>query len=142
MIRLRETKGFTLVETIIAVVLIAIALITMAAAFTNAASILQRSRHTLTAVGQLQKWVEFYRNSSFSDITTCTDTSLTPVPAPYSLQITTQLHDADNADGDNDDSTGTETDIKKVSLKIFWDERGSLITKKMTTLITENGINP
>ncbi|MBL7170942.1 MAG: hypothetical protein ISS46_03010 [Candidatus Omnitrophica bacterium] len=141
MIRLREENGFSLVETIIAIVFIAIALVAMAAAFTNASSILQRSRHTLTAVGQLQKWVEFYRNSSFSTISaipTGTNISLNVSNAPLqnpNLYLTVNTYDADG------DSTN-DSDIRKVSLRISWDERSGTITKKMVTLITENGINP
>jgi len=142
MIGLRKKTGFTLVETIVAVLLLAIALITMAAAFTNAAHILQRSRHTLTAVAQLQKWAEFYRNSSFSSIrpiSTGTNISLDVSNAPLENPILYLTFNNYNADGDGGT---TENDIRKISLRISWDESSGTITKKMVTLITESGINP
>lgn len=132
-------RAYTLVETIIAALFIGIALITIAAAFTNSSHILQKSRHILTAVAQLQKWAEFYRNQPFSSISTGADISLdisgAPLPTPNLLYITIQYYDADG------DST-SDTDIKKLSLKISWNEGNSTITKRLSTLITENGINP
>ena len=135
--------GFTLVEIMVAIVFIAIALISIASAFTNASHILQKSRHTLTAVGYLQKWAEFYRNSPFSDISsipTGTDISLDISDAQLqnqnpALYLTIEEYDADS-DLTND------SDIRKLSLRISWDEASGTITKKMVTLITEDGINP
>lgn len=136
----KKEKGYTLVEILIAALFIGIALITMASAFTNASSILQKSRHTLTAMGYLQYYAEYMRNLPFSHTyiqtpgTYSIDISDAPLQNP-GLYITTEYYDADQ-DGTNDN------DIRKISIKISWDESGTTITKKMVTLINEEGINP
>lgn len=128
-------KAYTLVEVMVAAVFIGIALITMAAAFTNSSQILQKSRHTLTALGYLQNYAEYVRNLPFSSLTSSTpDISPAPLKNPQ-LYITVDSYDADN-DGLID------SDIRKVSLRISWDEASGTITKKTVTLITKKGINP
>lgn len=131
----RKEKAYTLVEILIAALFIGIALITMAAAFTNSSHILQKSRHTLTALGYLQNYAEYVRNLPFSGLTNSTpDISPAPLNNPQ-LFITVESYDADN-DG------STDSDIKKVSLRISWTEAGTTIFKKTVTLVTKKGLNP
>lgn len=126
----------------VAAVFIAVSLIAIASAFTNASHILQKSRHNLTAIAYLQKWAEFYRNAPFSAMPECSDVSLdisdAPLPAPHLLEITIQYYDAVNGIATTDETSG----IKKISLKAEWNEDGETFTKKTTTLITDGGINP
>lgn len=141
MSRMKFRTGFTLVEIMVAIVFIAIALISIASAFTNASHILQKSRHTLTAVGYLQKWAEFYRNESFTDI------SSIPLGTWYSLDVSDAplLNAASSIYSDGYDGDGdliNDSDIRKISLRISWNESSGTITKNMVTLVTENGINP
>ena len=131
----KSEEAYTLVEIVVAVLFIAIALITIASAFTNSSAILQKSRHTLTALGYLQDYAERIRNLPFSSVSSDNpDISAAPLSNP-SFTITVESYDADN-------DSAVESDIKKVSLSISWNEAGRTITKKTATLVTENGINP
>lgn len=131
----KSQKAYTLAEVLIAALFICIALIVMASAFINSSAILQKSKHTLTALGYLQKYAEYVRNRPFSSLSSYTpDISAAPLPSP-SFSITVENYDAD---GDS----STDSDIKKVSLSISWNEGGTTLTKKTATLVMEEGINP
>lgn len=138
----KSEEAYTLAEIVVAALFIAIALVTIASAFTNSSAILQKSRHTLTALGYLQDYAERIRNLPFSSVSSATpDISSAPLTNP-TLSITVDNYDADNTDADDNDKTGAETDIKKVSLSISWNEGGKTITKKTATLVMKEGINP
>ena len=139
----KSEEAYTLAEIVVAALFIAIALITIASAFTNSSAILQKSRHSLTALGYLQDCTEYIRNLPFSSITSSLTYNVSSAPLPNpSFSITVENIDADNADLDDDDTTGVDTDIKKVSLSISWNEAGKTLTKKTATLVMKKGINP
>jgi type II secretory pathway pseudopilin PulG len=124
---MKKEKAYTLMEIMIAALFIGLALITIAAAFTNSSHILQKSRHTLTALGYLQAYEELIRNKAFSSISSVSYALSSAPLTNANISITAET---------------IYSDLKKVSLDIYWNEAGKTTHKKTVTLVTEKGINP
>ena len=124
---MKKENAYTLMEIMITALFIGLALITIAAAFTNSSHILQKSRHTLTALGYLQSYEESIRNKAFSSISSVSYALPLAPLTNANISITAET---------------IYSDLKKVSFDIYWNEAGVTTHKKTVTLVTEKGINP
>jgi Tfp pilus assembly protein PilV len=81
--RLRDEEGIGLIELMIALLVLNIGIFATLAAFTSGALALRRASHTSTAAAIADKYMECFRNSSYTNITwpmttgSCTATTVT-----------------------------------------------------------------
>lgn len=92
--RLREEEGFGLIELMVALLVLNVGIFATVAAFTSGALALRRASHVSTAAAIADKYMESYRNSSYSSIppacnpTPTSSTSSSTVAGADSLNYT------------------------------------------------------
>ena len=93
--KLRDEKGIGLVELLIALLVLNVGIFATLAAFTSGALALRRASHTSTAAAIADKYMEAYRDSSYSSIppTSCPtpSSSTTTVTGADSLSYTLKI---------------------------------------------------
>lgn len=136
---LSNKKGFTLIEALIASLIMAIGLIAVGTAIYTQVSSLNKNREktiaTLTAQGQM----EFLRGEPFANITT----------RPFYKEEAPGLEYLHYGSGYGSgdivaDGAGftSDSNIKRVSVTVKWDSaNGRQLQKTVTTLMTNSGIN-
>lgn len=123
--RLRREEGIGLIELLIALLVLNIGIFATLAAFTSGAVALRRASHTSTAAAIADKYMESYRDSSYSSIppTTC--------PTPSSSTSTVQ-----GADSLNYTLTVTASCGSQLSTGTY---QGSSAVKTVTLTVTGPG---
>ena len=138
--RLSNKKGFSLVEALIASVIMAIGLFAVITAVYLQTAILNENREQTIATLTAQGEIENIRGMKFSDILALTSFDKDDAPGLAYLH-----YGSGDGKGDiNVDSAGfiSDSHIKKVSVTVTWDSiNGKTLHKTMATLVTENGIN-
>ncbi|MDD5556948.1 MAG: type II secretion system protein [bacterium] len=121
-----DRSGFTLIEVLIAIIILGISFGALAAAFSTGLMGVRAARETSTAVHAAQQEIENMRNMSFSAI----QTRLFTVPSINGAgTVTSQLE-------------GGTTDLKKVAVNVSWVSGGRRpMSVSMATYFTRNGIN-
>lgn len=93
--KLRDEEGIGLVELLIALLVLNVGIFATLAAFTSGALALRRASHVSTAAAIADKYMESYRNASYSSIppTTCptSSTSTSTVQGADSLNYTLKV---------------------------------------------------
>ena len=138
--RLSNKKGFTLVESLFASVIMAVGLLAVIAAIYSQTTILNKNREQTIATLAAQGEIENIRGMKFSDILALTSFDKDDAPGleylHYGLGFGKGDIKVDNAGFISD------SHIKKISVTVTWDSvNGKTLQKTMATLVTENGIN-
>ena len=137
---LLNKKGFTLIDVLIASVIMAIGFFSVMTAIYSQTTILNKNREQTIASLTAQGEIENIRGMKFSNILSLTSFDENDAPG------LAYLHYGSSA-GKGDikvESAGftSEPHIKKVSVIVTWNSvDGKTLQKTMATLITENGIN-
>jgi len=157
--RMRKRKGFSLIEVLITIFILAVVCITLISVFIYGFNLLAKTKQTALATQVAQFEVERYRNMAFDEI----------IPPAAATQTFATLYggDADspykfmfNSDDEPYLRNGRETitvqdgttismdgNIKKLTVTIEWDYRtmtvagGNPMRKDVVTYFTESGIN-
>lgn len=128
----RKTKkgGFTFIEVLITIMILAIVLTALLSCFIQAFDILTRMKQMTIATQSIQNELEFIRSMHYSDILSLDD-SFTNDSLSY----------LENSSGiiDLEDSVGAE--IKKLTVSVTWTYRGRQMQKEIVTYVTKKGIN-
>lgn len=128
--RKKREEGLTLIEVLITIVIITGILISLLGCFIYGLSSISRMKQTAIATQCVQEQLELIRNTSFDDIlslgSSFTNESLTFLQNSSGI-ITIE------------DSFGS--DIKKLTVSVFWIYRGKQMRKDIVTYLTREGIN-
>lgn len=117
--------GFTLIEVIAAVAVLAVGLVAAFALFAQGTVVNQDSKETMAAFHAAQRQIEILRGQPFSNITTGTFTPAAPGLASPTGSITAQ---------------GGEP-LKTVTVVVEWKERGGVGRRvALATTIAKGGI--
>ena len=137
--RLSNKKGFTLLETLVASVFMALNVFAVMQAIYLQTTILNKNREQTIASLTAQGEIEFLRGQPFANITTRTfDENEAPglVYLHYGSGYGTGNIQVDSAGFTSD------SNIKKVSVTVTWNSiNGKTLQKTMATLVTKNGID-
>lgn len=126
----RRERGFTLIETLIAVTILAIMCLTLVSVFIYGFGAVARARQTALATVIAQEEMETIRALPFDQIaglgSTFSNAKLARLVGGQGLLAV---------------EAGPGADIKKVSVGVLWTFRGTLRRKHVVTFMTRKGIN-
>lgn len=123
-------KGFSLIEVLIAVFILGIVSLTLISVFIYGFNVIYKTKQLTLATQIAQEEVELIRNMNFDDILT--------LDSSYSHDSLSELV---NGTGTLSLQDGPGTDIKKLTVSVTWDYRGSTLRKDVVTFITREGVN-
>ena len=123
-------KGFTLIETMIAVAVLAVMLLTLISVFIYGYGAVARARHSALATVIAQEEMETIRALPFDQIA-----------ALGSTFSNAKLAGLLDGQGVLAVEAGPGVDIKKVSVSVLWTFRGVQRRKDVVTFMTRKGIN-
>jgi len=128
--RKNKEEGFTLVEILVTIVVVAVALMALLSVFIYGFNLLSRMKQTAIATQCAQEELENTRNLTYEEIlalgSSFTNDSLTLLENSSGVRTI-------------EDSVGP--DIKKLTISVFWIYRGQNMRKDIVTYITREGIN-
>ncbi|NIM90975.1 MAG: prepilin-type N-terminal cleavage/methylation domain-containing protein [Candidatus Aminicenantes bacterium] len=128
--RKRKEEGFTLVEVLVTIVVVAVALMALLSVFIYGFNLLSRMKQTAIATQCAQEELENIRNLTFDEIL-----ALGPSFTNDSLTL------LENSSGVRTIEDSVGADIKKLTISVFWTYRGQSMRKDIVTYITREGIN-
>ncbi|KMP11570.1 hypothetical protein UR09_02935 [Candidatus Nitromaritima sp. SCGC AAA799-A02] len=120
----RNADGFTLIEILIAVVVIAVSFAAIATVVASSIRGAQHSKHVTGAVTLIQDKLEGFKNTSYAAITSGNEANIDAegnVPGPYSRTWTVT----------------TVGSAKEITVVVTWPFNGLTKTRSMTTVISE-----
>ena len=130
---LSNKRGFTLVEALIASLIMAVGLFAAGTAVYTQFTSLNENREKTIAALTAQGEIENIRGMKFSDILPLTSFDVNDAPGLAYLKDAEGKVKVDNSYG---------PDIKKVSVTVAWNSiNGKPLQKTMATLMTNGGIN-
>lgn len=126
----KRESGFSLIETIVAVTILAVMLLSLVSVFVYGFNALSRTRQTALATQIAQEEMETIRALTFDQIAalgvTFTHAKLSSLPGGQGVLAV---------------EAGPGVDIKKVSVGVRWIFRGLQRKKDIVTYMTRKGIN-
>jgi prepilin-type N-terminal cleavage/methylation domain-containing protein len=125
-----KEEGFTLVEVLVTIVVVAVALMALLSVFIYGFNLLSRMKQTAIATQCAQEELENIRNLTFDEIS-----ALGPSFTNDSLTL------LENSSGVRTIEDSVGEDIKKLTISVFWTYRGQSMRKDIVTYITREGIN-
>jgi prepilin-type N-terminal cleavage/methylation domain-containing protein len=128
--RKNKEKGFTLVEILVTIVVVAVALMALLSVFIYGFNLLSRMKQTAIATQCAQEELENIRNLTYDEIL-----ALGPSFTNDSLTL------LENSSGVRTVEDSVGEDIKKLTISVFWTYRGQNMRKDIVTYITREGIN-
>ena len=133
-------QGFTLIETMIAILILSVGLIGLFTAFSNGPAVIRRTAEISTATKIAQDAMEIVRDSSFAtivgwgtfsnqDFTTTTGNATQGLASLNSGVVLLSISDF------------IDSNIKQVSITVQWTgAQGQTFSRSITTLVTNGGI--
>ena len=128
--RKSKEEGFTLIEVLVTIVVVAVALMTLLSVFIYGFNLLSRMKQTAIATQCAQEELENIRNLTFDEIIA--------LGASFTNDSLTLL---ENSSGVRTIEDSVGVDIKKLTISVFWIYRGQNMRKDIVTYITREGIN-
>ncbi len=128
--RTAKEGGFTLIEVLITIMMLAVVLTALLSCFIQAFDILTRMKQMTIATQSIQSELELIRSMHYIDILSLDNT--------YTNDSLSYL---ENGSGviNLEDSVGAE--IKKLTVSVTWTYRGKQMQKEVVTYVTKKGIN-
>ena len=123
-------KGFSLIEVLIAIFILGIVSVTLISVFIYGFNVVFRTRQVILATQIAQEEVELVRNLNYDDILLLGST--------YNHDSLSELV---NGAGALSIENGPGDDIKKLTVSVTWDYRGTNMRKDVVTFITREGVN-
>ncbi len=128
--RKNREDGFTLIEVLVTIMILAVVLIALFSCFIYGFSVISRVRQASIATQCLQEQLELIRNMPFNDILSL-DSSFT--------NESLSLLEGSSGILSLEDSGGN--DIKKLTVSVIWSYKGRQIRRDIVTFVTREGIN-
>jgi prepilin-type N-terminal cleavage/methylation domain-containing protein len=128
--RKAKKGGFTLIEVLVTMMILAVVLTALLSCFIQGFDILTRMKQMTIATQSIQNELELIRSMHYNDILSLDDTFTND-----------SLSYLENSSGiiDLEDSVGAE--IKKLTVSVTWIYRGRQMQKEIVTYVTKKGIN-
>lgn len=131
-LNIKSSKGFTLVEVMITVLLLAFALIGTVAVFTNSSVYMAEIRQQSIATQALKEEIEEIRDMPFDTVTSLSSTFTSSGFSGLVNPVGTRTIDDPYSDND----------IRRVTVSLAWESpQGRGMSSSMGTLVTREGIN-
>lgn len=128
-------KGFTLVEILVSVIIVAVALTGIAVSLIRSASFITEMKERSTVAYALQEQMEIIRTTSFSDLQTA-------YPDGVSVAFTaTGFARLNSPAGTVVADYPISSEIMRITLTITWSSSGGrTLSKSMVTYVTDGGL--
>ena len=123
-------KGFSLIEVLIAVFILGIVSLTLISVFIYGFNVVYKTKQIALATQIAQEEVEVIRNMNFDDILS--------LDSSFSHDSLSELV---NGVGTLSLQDGPGIDIKKLTVSVTWNYRGTTQKKDVVTFITREGVN-
>lgn len=128
-------KGFTIVDTLVGLMVISVVVIALYLTFVAATLIQTRARQITIATAEAEKAIEVQRNRKFSDLIASPPSStIAGLPAGQ-LNITISSFKPDGCD------LATTCTLKKINATVSWKSGGLTRQATLETLATKWGLN-
>ena len=128
--RRKREEGFSLIEILIAMVILGIMLMTLISVFIYGYNVLSRTKQVALATQICQEEIERIRNLPFATILTLGTTFTND-----------KLASLKDGQGILALESSVGNDIKKLTVSVTWAYRGQTLRKDIVTLITKLGVN-
>jgi prepilin-type N-terminal cleavage/methylation domain-containing protein len=126
----RRSAGFSLVELLLAMVVLAIMLLTLISVFIYGYNVIARSKQLAVATQVCQAEVERIRGLSFDSLSGLGSTFTDP-----------KLAGLISGQGFRTVQADAGSDIRKLTVSVAWTFRGVAMRKDVVTFITRNGVD-
>ena len=128
-------RGLTLIEILVAVSITAVTLLALYGVLTYGMRISLRTKHKTIAYHAASQEMEILRATPFSSLTNQTD-------GPF-IGTVFDLNKLPSSQGKlTIENYEGSTEIKKVTIRVLWQEGGSQKEATLVTLISKGGLNP
>ncbi len=128
--RKNREDGFTLIEVLVTIMVLAVVLIALFSCFLYGFTVISRMRQTAIVTQCLQEELELIRNMPFNNILSL-DSSFENESLSL-LEDSSGILSLEDSGGD---------DIKKLTVSVIWSYKGRQIRRDMVTFVTRKGIN-
>ncbi len=128
--RKNREDGFTLIEVLVTIMILAVVLIALFSCFLYGFTVISRVRQASIATQCLQEELELIRNMPFDDILNL-DSSFTNESLPL-LEDSSGILSLEDSGGN---------DIKKLTVSVIWSYNGRQLRRDIVTFVTRQGIN-
>ncbi len=128
--RKNREDGFTLIEALVTIMILAVVLIALFSCFIYGFTVISRMKQASIATQCIQEELELIRNMPFNDILSL-DSSFTNESLPL-LDDSSGILSLEDSGGD---------DIKKLTVSVIWSYKGRQIRRDLVTFVTRKGIN-
>ena len=126
----KSQEGFSLIEVLIGIFILGIVSMTLISVFMYGFNVVFRTKQITLATQIAQEEVELIRNMEFDDIVSMGTT--------FSHESLAELV---NGQGSLAVQDGPGDDIKKLTVSVIWDYKGTNMRKDVVTFITREGVN-
>jgi prepilin-type N-terminal cleavage/methylation domain-containing protein len=126
----RRRGGFSLIEVLMAMVVLGIILMTLISVFVYGYNVIARSKQLAIATQVCQAEIERIRGLAFDSLSGLSSTFTDP-------KFATLI----NGQGYRSVEAGVGTDIRKLTVGVNWTYRGQAMRKDVVTFITRMGVN-
>ncbi len=126
----RRRRGFSLIEVMIAMVVLGIILLTLISVFVYGYNVIARTKQLAIATQVCQAEVERIRNLAFDSLTGLGSSFTDP-----------KLSALINGQGVRVLESGAGADMRKLTVSVAWTYRGQPMRKDLVTFITREGVN-
>lgn len=142
----RKEGGFSLIEVLVAIFILGVECIALISVFIYGFNLLQKTKSVAVATQFAQEEVEKYREKKFDSVTLYNNTDpitignfpVADYPYLFREDSTPYLQ---NGQAQTVVEAGADINIKKLTVRIFWDYRGQQQNKYVVTYIAREGIN-
>ncbi len=128
--RKNREDGFTLIEVLVTIMILAIVVIALFTCFIYGFTVISRVRQASIATQCLQEELELIRNMPFNDILSL-DSSFKNESLPL-LEDSSGILSLEDSGGN---------DIKKLTVSVIWSYNGRQLRRDIVTFVTRKGIN-
>jgi prepilin-type N-terminal cleavage/methylation domain-containing protein len=144
--RTKKEGGFSLIEVLITIFILGIVCITMISVFIYGFNLLQKTKSVAVATQFAQEEVEKYREKKF-DLVTNVSTTIAFTTANFPVASYPYLFREGgtpflgNGQAQTVIENGADINIKKLTVRVFWDYRGQQQNRYVVTYISREGVN-
>lgn len=128
--RKKREDGFTLIEVLVTIMVLAVVLIALFSCFLYGFTVMSRMRQTAIVTQCLQEELELIRNMPFNNILSL-DSSFENESLSL-LEDSSGILSLEDSGGD---------DIKKLTVSVIWSYKGRQMRRDIVTFVTRKGIN-
>ncbi|TET77527.1 MAG: prepilin-type N-terminal cleavage/methylation domain-containing protein [Candidatus Cloacimonadota bacterium] len=128
--RKKREDGFTLIEVLVTIMVLAVVLIALFSCFLYGFTVISRMRQTAIVTQCIQEELELIRNMPFNNILSL-DSSFENESLSL-LEDSSGILSLEDSGGD---------DIKKLTVSVIWSYNGRQMRRDIVTFVTRKGIN-